>query len=130
MSSVVRPLSPHMQVYKPQLTSMMSFAHRITGVALSAGLLLLLYWLGALAGGPESYAGAQALIGSWFGRLVLFGFTLALFYHLGNGIRHLFWDAGYGFELPHAYASGKAVLIATVVLTLLTWIAAYAAAPA
>ncbi|MGI9333349.1 MAG: succinate dehydrogenase, cytochrome b556 subunit [Gammaproteobacteria bacterium] len=126
MSSAVRPLSPHLQVYKPQLTSVMSIVHRITGIVLSIGLLFLLYWLAALAGGESTYAQAQALLGSWFGRVVLFGFTVALFYHLCNGIRHLFWDVGYGFELPVAYASGKIVLVATAVLTLLTWIVAFA----
>ena len=126
MSSVARPLSPHLQIYKPQLTSVLSILHRITGIILAAGLVLLLYWLLAIAGGEQAYASAQALLGSWFGRLILFGFTLALFYHLCNGIRHLFWDAGYGFELSTAYASGKLVVAATIVLTLVSWAVAYA----
>ena len=125
MSSVARPLSPHLQIYKPQLTSVLSILHRITGIILAAGLVLLLYWLLAIAGGERTYASAQALLGSWFGRLILFGFTLALFYHLCNGIRHLFWDAGYGFELATAYASGKLVIAATIVLTLVSWAMAY-----
>lgn len=125
MAAGNRPLSPHLQVYRPQLTSMLSILHRITGVALAVGTLLLVYWLAAAAGGPESYAAAQGFIGSFFGRLLLFGWTIALFYHLANGIRHLFWDAGYGFELPTVYRSGQAVVIATAVLTVVSWIAAY-----
>ena len=126
MAAGNRPLSPHLQVYRPQLTSMLSIFHRVTGVALAVGTLLLVYWLAAAAGGAESYAVAQGFIGSIFGQLLLFGWTVALFYHLSNGIRHLFWDAGYGFELPTVYRSGQAVLVATVLLTLVSWIAAYA----
>ena len=125
MAAGNRPLSPHLQVYRPQLTSMLSILHRITGVALAVGTLLLVYWLAAAAGGPESYAAAQGFIGSFFGQLLLFGWTIALFYHLANGIRHLFWDAGYGFELPTVQRSGLAVLAATAVLTVVSWIAAY-----
>ena len=120
-----RPLSPHLQVYRPQLTSVLSIAHRGTGIALTVGSLLLCYWLLALAGGPESYESAKALLGSWFGRLVLLGFTFAFFYHLCNGVRHLFWDAGYGFELDQAYASGRAVVIVSLVATLVSWALAY-----
>ena len=125
MAAGNRPLSPHLQVYRPQLTSVLSILHRITGVALGVGTLLLVYWLAAAAGGPESYAAAQGFIGSFFGQLLLFGWTIALFYHLANGIRHLFWDAGYGFELPTVQRSGQAVLVATAVLTVLSWVAAY-----
>lgn len=121
MSADNRPLSPHLQVYKPQLTSVMSVLHRLTGLALAVGTLLLVYWLAAAAGGPESYAAAQAFIASPVGLILLFGWTLAFFYHLCNGIRHLFWDAGYGFELPTVYKSGWAVLVAVLVLTLLSW---------
>ncbi|MEJ1993807.1 MAG: succinate dehydrogenase, cytochrome b556 subunit [Limibacillus sp.] len=120
-----RPLSPHLQVYKPQYTSILSITHRATGVALAVGTLLLIYWLVGAAGGPESYAAAQGFIGSFFGRLLLFGWSAALFYHLCNGIRHLFWDAGYGFELDTAYKSGMAVLAATGGLTLFSWIIGY-----
>ena len=124
MSNLNRPLSPHLQVYRPQLTSVLSIAHRISGVALCAGVVALTIWLMALADGPPSFARVSAILGSALGQLVLFAFTLALFYHLCNGIRHLFWDAGYGFELSTVYASGKAVLIATAVLTVLLWAAA------
>lgn len=125
MSSAKRPLSPHLQVYRPQLTSVLSITHRLTGVALSIGTLLLVYWLAAAASGPEAFARAQDFVGSFFGRLLLFGWTLSLFYHLFNGIRHLFWDAGYGFELDQVYRSGWAVVGATVVLTLFSWILGY-----
>lgn len=121
-----RPLSPHLQVYRPQLTSVLSILHRLTGIALALGTLLLAYWLVATAAGPASFATAQALIGSWLGQLLLFGWTLALMYHLLNGIRHLFWDCGLGFELATVYRSGWAVVVGSGILTLLAWIAGYA----
>jgi succinate dehydrogenase / fumarate reductase cytochrome b subunit len=104
------------------MTSVLSILHRIAGVALGLGALLLVYWVVAAAAGPERFAAAQGLIGSWFGYLILFGFSVALFFHLANGIRHLFWDAGYGFELRAAYASGTAVLVMTAALTAVAWI--------
>jgi succinate dehydrogenase / fumarate reductase cytochrome b subunit len=125
MSTTNRPLSPHLQIYRPQLTSVLSISHRIAGLVLSAGSLLLTAWLVALAAGPESFASFQSLVGSVFGRLVLFVLSLALFFHLCNGIRHLFWDAGRGFELQTAYASGKAVIVASLALTVLTWLIGY-----
>ena len=91
------------------------------------GTLLLVYWLAAAASGPEAFALAQRLIGSIVGQLLLLGWTFALFYHFCNGIRHLFWDAGYGFELRNAYRSGLAVLAGSAVLTLLFWAVGYAA---
>ncbi|OIR06207.1 succinate dehydrogenase cytochrome b556 subunit [mine drainage metagenome] len=121
MTSRTRPLSPHLQVYRLPLLALMSITHRATGVALAAGMLLLAFWLGAAAHGPASYAFAAAVIGSPIGYLVLFGFTVALYYHLCNGIRHLLWDSGWGFELPRAYKSGYIVLAATAILTVLTW---------
>ncbi len=128
MSQHDRPLSPHLQVYRPQLTSVLSIVHRLTGVALAVGTLLLVYWLASAAAGPESFETAQAVIGSFFGRLFLFGWTYALFYHLCNGIRHLYWDAGFGFELPDVYKTGWAVVGASGVLTLASWILGYAMA--
>ena len=125
MTSQNRPLSPHLQVYRPQLTSILSIVHRMTGVALAAGMLLLVYWLVSVAAGAEAYETARALIGSIFGRLLLFGWSIALFYHLCNGIRHLFWDLGLGYELPVAYRTGWAVMIVTLGLTLLSWIIGY-----
>ena len=120
-----RPLSPHIQVYRPQITSVLSIAHRITGVALTAGTLLLTWWLVAAAYGPEQFATVQGFIGSWIGQLLLWGFTFALFYHLGNGVRHLAWDFGWGFELDRLRSSGLAVLVFAGVATLFTLIAAY-----
>ena len=122
MSSGNRPLSPHLQVYRLQWTMLLSISHRITGVGLAVGTLLLVYWLAAAAAGPESFATAQAIVGSFIGRLFLFGWTFALFYHLCNGIRHVVWDAGYGFELDDAYRSGLAVVGASVALTVSSWI--------
>jgi succinate dehydrogenase / fumarate reductase cytochrome b subunit len=122
MAAPNRPLSPHLSIYRPQMTSVLSILHRITGVGLGLGTLLLVYWVIAAAAGPDSFAAAQAFMGSWLGLLVLFGFTVALFFHLANGIRHLFWDAGFGFDLPSAYASGIAVLVAAAGLTALAWI--------
>jgi succinate dehydrogenase / fumarate reductase cytochrome b subunit len=119
---VRRPLSPHLQVYKPQMSSMTSIAHRATGCALGAGTLILTYWLVAAAAGDHAFAVAQAIISSWLGLLILFGFTAALFYHFCNGIRHLAWDAGKGFELPEMHRNGTIVLVATAVLTILFWI--------
>ncbi|HET9149763.1 MAG TPA: succinate dehydrogenase, cytochrome b556 subunit [Alphaproteobacteria bacterium] len=122
MAAPNRPLSPHISIYRPQMTSVLSILHRIAGVGLGLGALLLTFWVISAATGPDAFATAQGFMGSWFGLLLLFGFTLALFYHLANGIRHLFWDAGFGFQLPQAYASGVVVLIAAAVLTAIAWI--------
>ena len=121
-----RPLSPHLQIYRPQWTSILSISHRAAGVANSVGSLLVIYWLVALASGPDAFARAQAVLGSWLGLLVLFLFTFGLFYHLCNGIRHLFWDAGKGFELETAKLSGQVAVGAAAALTVLVWIVAFA----
>lgn len=120
--SVRRPLSPHLQIYKPQITSTLSILHRITGVALGAGAILLSLWLAAAATSSGAFSLAQALVDSILGMIVLFGFTLALFYHFCNGIRHLLWDAGYGFDLPSVHRSGIATLAAASGLTVLVWL--------
>lgn len=120
-----KPLSPHLQVYKPQLTSIMSILHRITGVFLSLGTFVLVYWLMAAAEGPEAYQQAQNFLHSWWSLLLLFGWSLALFYHLCNGIRHLFWDAGFGLEIKNVYMTGYLVWIMTFLLTIFTWILAF-----
>jgi succinate dehydrogenase / fumarate reductase cytochrome b subunit len=125
MNSAKRPLSPHLQVYRPQLTSVLSITHRMSGVALGVGTLLLVYWLAAAAAGPEAFERAQSFVGSFLGRLLLFGWTIGLFFHLCNGIRHLFWDIGLGFELDDVYRSGWTVVVATAVLSLVTWIVGY-----
>ena len=124
MATRERPLSPHLQIYRPQLTSVLSILHRATGVFLALGTLMLTYWLAAAAAAPETYEHAQAIIGSMLGQLLLFLWTWSLFYHLANGIRHLIWDAGYGFDIPSVYRSGKYVIWAPVVLTFLCWIIA------
>ena len=123
-----RPLSPHLQVYRPQITSVLSILHRLTGVVLAIGGVLLTYWLVSAAYGPAAFARAQAFLGSWFGQLILLGFTFSLFYHLCNGIRHLAWDIGWGFELPKLRASGIAVVVVSLGLTVISWIAAYSVA--
>ena len=119
---IERPLSPHLQIYRPQITSALSIFHRITGVGLGVGTLLLVWWLAAASGSDADYSAAAGFIGSPFGLLLLFGWTAALVYHFLNGIRHLAWDAGRGFALPEVHASGKLVLVATIVLTLLIWV--------
>lgn len=125
--SAARPLSPHLQIYRPQITSVLSFGHRLTGLALAVGTLLLVWWLVALARGPEAFAAAQSFVGSWFGRLLLLGWTFSLFFHLANGLRHLCWDAGYGFEIKTATVSGWVVVAASVALTVIAWIVGLAA---
>ncbi len=125
MANVERPLSPHLGIYKPQITMVTSITHRITGVALGVGTLLFAWWLIAAASGPEAFETVNGFMTSWFGRLALFGFTWALFYHLCNGIRHLFWDMGKGFELTTMRKTGITAIIMSVVLTLLTWVIAY-----
>ena len=120
-----RPLSPHIQIYRPQLTSVLSITHRATGIALVVGTLVLVYWLLSVASGAEAHASAQDLLGSWLGRIVLLGFSFSLFFHLCNGIRHLFWDVGLGFELKTAYASGNAVIVVSIAMTLAAWGLAY-----
>jgi succinate dehydrogenase / fumarate reductase cytochrome b subunit len=122
---VRRPLSPHLQVYRLQITSVLSITHRITGVALSVGALLFAWWLVAVAASDGAYATVSAVLRNPIGLLLLFGWTLALWYHFCNGIRHLAWDAGYGFDLPTTHRSGVAVLVAAGVLTILTWIAVF-----
>jgi succinate dehydrogenase / fumarate reductase, cytochrome b subunit len=126
MASQNRPLSPHLQVYKPQLTSMLSILHRATGIALAVGTLLLVWWLVAAATGESAFADVQAFIGSWVGRLLLLGWSFALFYHMCNGLRHLFWDAGKGLEIETAYTTGKLVIAASIVLTAAAWVWGYA----
>lgn len=126
MTTRNRPLSPHLQIYRLPLLAIMSITHRITGVGMVVGLFLLAWWLGSAAAGAEAFESAQDLIGSPLGYLLLFGWTVALFFHLGHGIRHLLWETGWGFELPQAYLSAKVSLAATAVLTLIAWIAGLA----
>lgn len=120
-----RPISPHLQVYRPQMTSMLSILHRSTGVFLSLGTPVLVYWLVQLAAGPSAYAEVQECLSHWFVTLLLIGWTFALFYHLCNGIRHLFWDMGKGFEIEDLYKSGYVVLACATLLTLITIMIAF-----
>ncbi len=115
------PLSPHLQIYRPQLTSVLSIVHRATGVFLSLGTVILLYWLVAAALGADAYADAQRCIGSVPSQFVLAAWTFSFYFHLLNGVRHLFWDLGLGFELGNTYRTGYAVLVLTFVMTGLTW---------
>lgn len=127
MSITDRPLSPHIGIYKPQITSVLSILHRATGMFLCLGLVVFAWWVIALALGPEPYAAVRSALGSWLGRLLLFAWTFSFFYHLCNGVRHLFWDAGIGFELRTVQASGMAVVAASIALTVIAFGLAYAA---
>lgn len=117
-----RPLSPNIQTYRPQLTSVLSIANRITGIVLSICAVVLVIWLVAAASGPEAYSWFQGLIGSWPGQILLLGGIFAFYLHLFGGIRHLVWDTVRGFELRQIYASGWLVVLASILLTLVTWI--------
>jgi succinate dehydrogenase / fumarate reductase cytochrome b subunit len=120
-----RPLSPHLQVYRWQITMAMSILHRATGVALAVGIFGLAWWLLALAQGGETFAHAAKLVASPVGLLFLFAFSLSLVYHLLNGLRHLLWDVGWGFDIPDVYRSGWTVAVLTVVFTLAIWFVAF-----
>ena len=121
MATDNRPLSPHLQIYRPQLTSILSISHRISGVALSAGLIIMVLWLLAVAAGPEAHARLTSLLSNVPAMMLLVLWTAALFYHLLNGIRHLLWDAGWLLDLRGAYASGWTVVTLAAFLTLLSW---------
>jgi succinate dehydrogenase / fumarate reductase cytochrome b subunit len=121
MSTGNRPLSPHLQVYKPQITSVLSILHRITGIGLAVGTLVLVLWLGAIAAGEVYYESAKALITHWFGQVCLISWTWALFYHFCNGIRHMLWDIGLGLEMNQVRISGWFIIFASVLLTLVSW---------
>ena len=118
-------MSPHLQVYSWQLTSVMSIGHRASGIALSFGTFLILVWVLTLSLGQEIFNQVNHYITHWFGQLILFGFSLALVYHLLNGIRHLYWDAGKGYELESVYKSGYSVIILTIILTTSIWYAVW-----
>ena len=113
-----RPLSPHLSVYRFMYTMVLSILHRMTGVFLSLGLLLLVWWLMALASGPSTYAGAETFMSGWFVKLLLAGWLASFVYHLCNGIRHLTWDLGLGMEKREARQSGYAVVLAALILFL------------
>lgn len=117
------PLSPHLQVYNMfALTSFLSILHRVFGAALFVGTLLFVYWIGSAAYGPECYEAAMNFLGSWFGYLLIFGWSFALFYHLCNGVRHLMWDTGRGFAIEDVYKSGYIMVGCSLGLTIVAWI--------
>ena len=120
-----RPLSPHLQVYRPQITSVLSITHRMTGIALAGGALVLSYWLTAATYGPDAFATAQGVIGSWVGQVVLGGLLFSLYYHLANGVRHLIWDAGAGFDLTSVRRTGILVILFAIGMTAATLGCAY-----
>ena len=120
-----RPLSPHLQVYRPQMTSVMSILHRAAGVVLTTGTLIMAAWLVSLALGKEAYDAVVMLISHPLGQFVLFGYSVALIYHALNGVRHLGWDLGFGLTIPQVYKNGQIVLFLTVVLTMGLWSAVW-----
>ena len=119
-----RPMSPHLQIYKLPFTAKLSIMHRGTGAVLFAGLILMVMTLLSIAGGAESWASMQSFLSGFIGKFILLGFTFCLYYHMCNGIRHLFWDIGKGLELEEAKKTGIAVIGVSIFLTLLTWIIA------
>jgi succinate dehydrogenase / fumarate reductase, cytochrome b subunit len=123
---ISRPVSPHLQIYRWPLSMVLSISHRATGVALSVGAVLLTWWLVAAAVSDRAFAAVQWFLGSWVGIICLLGWSASLIFHLFTGLRHLAWDAGYGFEKPTYNQTGWAVVIATAVVSLLVWIVGFA----
>ena len=126
MNPIARPLSPHLQIYRWQISSVLSILHRTSGAALGISTLLLAWWLIAVASGPDAYGTVHKFFGSSGGKILLVALTWALFYHLCNGVRHLAWDAGFGFELRTMIRSGCMVVASSVALTIISFILAYA----
>lgn len=121
-----RPLSPHLQIYKPMLTMMMSIVHRLTGVVLFFATVLLAWWLTAVAAGPAYFQFVEGILTSFIGRVVLFGCTWALIHHTLGGLKHLYWDTGRGFDLKTIELFAKGSLVLSIVLTFVVWAIAYA----
>ncbi len=121
MAARQRPLSPHLDIYKKQITSVLSIFHRATGVVLAIGALFLAAWLVCVASDAECFAWCQQLLASWFGKLALFVFSASMIYHLLNGIRHLLWDIGWGMEIETVVKTGYLVIFLSLVLTALLW---------
>ena len=128
-SGAERPLSPHLQIYRPMLTMMMSIVHRITGLGLYFGIILLVWWLTAASISDGYFDLVQGFFGHWFGRLLLFGFTWALIHHALGGLRHLLWDTGRGFDLNVVEWLARANLAGSIILTFLLWIIGYRVMP-
>ena len=119
-----QPLSPHLQIYRLPLTALLSIVHRATGVVLALGSLLFVWVLASAANGPQAYESAYAHMASWYGQLFLLGLTFSLYLHFCNGIRHLFWDVGMGFELETVDMTAKLAIAVAIVLTIATWLVA------
>lgn len=120
-----RPLSPHLQIYRPQMTSVLSILHRMTGAANAGGLILFALWLVAIMYGPELYTPLTMLLSTLVGQIILVGWSFSLFYHLCNGIRHLIWDSGRLFKIRHATLAGYLVLVTAIGLTASLWSCLY-----
>jgi succinate dehydrogenase / fumarate reductase cytochrome b subunit len=116
-----RPISPHLQIYKPQITSILSILHRMTGLFLSLGFIVLAFWLASVILGDEYYYGFLSFFKGWLGKTLLLGWTWSLFFHISTGIRHLFWDAGYGYAIKTLTLSGWLAVAASLVLTAASW---------
>lgn len=125
-SNTSRPLSPHLQIYGWQISMLTSTLHRLSGIALAIGSVLLAIWICSAAAGAQAFATANGIVGSWYGQILLFCWSWALFYHLCNGIRHLAWDFILGFELETARVTGYLAVGISIVLTVIVWIAALA----
>jgi len=121
MAAIQRPLSPHLQIYKKQITSVLSIFHRGTGVVLAIGALAVTAWLLCVAGNADCYAWCQQILSAWYGQIALFGFSACMMYHLLNGIRHLLWDIGWGMEIGTVVKTGYLVIVLSIVLTGLLW---------
>ena len=121
MSTRKHPTSPHLQIYRLPLTALLSITHRITGVILALGSLILVWILAAAANSAAYYEAMLLHLQSWYGKLFLIGFVFALYLHFCNGLRHLFWDAGYGFEIDTADLTAKLAIAVAVILTVATW---------
>ena len=117
----LRPLSPHIQIYRPEMTSTLSITHRLTGVALSVGLLMIIYALYSLAAGADQYLQLKSFFNHWIGKTLLLGWSFSFFYHLINGVRHLIWDIGYGYEKKTMHASGWGVILLSLAITFKLW---------
>ena len=122
MKDSKNPLSPHLQIYKPQITSVLSIIHRFTGIFLGIGMILLTWWLFSITIGPEMYQRTLDIISSWIGLSILFSFIASFFYHLFNGVRHLIWDAGIGFEIKTVTVTGWLIIFLSIIISLLTFI--------
>ena len=122
MSDLKNPLSPHLQIYRWHISSLLSITHRISGIINLLALILIFFWLLTFSSGENNYELFLTTINSFFGKFILIGFTWSMSFHLLSGIRHLFWDLGYGFEIKTANISGIIVIVLSLVLTILFWL--------